>query len=242
MSKAYANRKPVSERPEQDFYSTPYSLTWELLKLNEFPKGSIIYEPADGSGAISSQLVKAGHKVITDDIRTTGKDFLKCEDHYDFIITNPPFSCVDDFVMQAKKCCNKFAFIMKTNFLGSQSRVKKAIWKNCSKMYVLSRQVDYRSPLLETGEVCVGNLITSWCIWDKTWDKDFFETRVIDIQKYCTLGSYDNYIRNEYYKAHTKCPVCNTLVKIGKKQKDIPDMSLVTCNNCGYIGSVENLI
>ena len=45
--KAYANRKPVEERPEADFYSTPYSLTWELLRLEDVDCPTI-YEPACG--------------------------------------------------------------------------------------------------------------------------------------------------------------------------------------------------
>lgn len=36
MGKAYTNRKPVSERPESDFYPTPGFLTEELLKSHEF--------------------------------------------------------------------------------------------------------------------------------------------------------------------------------------------------------------
>ena len=34
MGKAYANRKPKEERHTNDKYETPYSLTWELQKLN----------------------------------------------------------------------------------------------------------------------------------------------------------------------------------------------------------------
>lgn len=188
--KAYANRKPLNERPEADFYSTPYSLTWELLKLGEFDYQPI-YEPASGSGAIASQLRKANFIVSEDDIRTTQKDFLECNQHFPYIISNPPFSLFDEFVLKAKECSDKFAFIMKTNFLGAQSRIEKGIWKNMSKLYVFSRQVDYRTPLREDGALCVGNLITGWGIWDKNWNKDYFETKVIDIQKYCILGSFD---------------------------------------------------
>lgn len=191
MGKAYANRKPVEERPEQDYYNTPFSLSWELLNLNIIPKGVTIYEPACGSGAISSQLKKAGHNVVEDDIRTTGKNFLNCTDHYEWLITNPPFSLFDEFVLKAKECSDNFAFIMKTNFLGAHSRIKKGIWTNLSKLYIFDRQVDYRTPLLDSGELCVGNLITGWGIWSKAWKADYFETRVISINKYCTLGSYE---------------------------------------------------
>ncbi len=194
MGKAYANRKPIEDRPEADFYSTPYSLTWKLLEQNEFNISKPVYEPAIGSGAIASQLIKAGFTVTGDDIRTTGKDFLDCEDHYDYIITNPPFSLFDDFVMKAKECSDKFAFIMKTNFLGAHGRMKHGIWKNLKSLYIFDRQVDYRTPLLESGELCVGNLITGWGVWDMTWDKDYFETRIVSVHTYCTLGSYDRYV------------------------------------------------
>ena len=188
MGKAYANRKPVSERPEQDFYSTPYPLTWELLKLNEFNKRTPIYEPADGSGAISSQLEKAGFKVYRDDIRTTGKDFLDCKEKHPAIITNPPFSLWTEFVDSARGVSDKWAFIGKTNFFGTYNRYKDGVWKNLSKVYVFNRQLDYRSPLRDDGAMHVGNLITGWFIWDKSWKKDYWRMEIMDIQKYCTLG------------------------------------------------------
>ena len=200
MGKAYANRKPINERPEADFYSTPYSLTWELLKLGEFDLSKAIYEPASGSGAISSQLIKHGFTVFEDDIRTTGKDFLECSQHYPQIITNPPFSLFTQFVDKAKQCSDKFAFIMKTNFLGCQSRLENETWKHLKSLYVFSRQIDYRTPLREDGALCVGNLITGWGIWDMSWNKDYFETKVLDIQKYCTLGGFDNYTKQSTFK------------------------------------------
>lgn len=197
MGKAYTNRKPLNERPEADFYSTPYSLTRELLKLNEF--SDIIYEPASGSGAISKVFKDNEFKVFEDDIRTTGKDFLKCEEFFPSIITNPPFSLFTEFVEKAKQCSNKFAFIMKTNFLGCQSRVEEKTWQYLKSLYIFSRQVDYRTPLREDGHLCVGNLITGWGIWDKNWKEEYTMTKVLDIQKYCDLGSFENYTKTNIW-------------------------------------------
>lgn len=189
MGKAYANRKPLDQRPEADFYSTPYCLTWKLLELNQFDPYLETYEPACGNGAISSQLKKHGFiKVIEDDIRLTKKDFLNCKEHYPQIITNPPFSLFDEFVIKAKECSNKFAFIFKTNFFGAHSRYKNGIWDNLKSVYIFDRQIDYRSPLRDDGKVHCGNLITGWGIWDSTWDKDYWTTKVISIQDYCKLG------------------------------------------------------
>jgi hypothetical protein len=195
QGKAYANRKPIDQRPEADFYETPYSLTWELIKLNVFDISIPVYEPAMGNGAISSQLIKAGFTVTGDDLLTTGKDFLMhTDEHYQQMCMNPPFSLFDEFIIQAKKCSDKFASIMKTNFLGAHSRTKKGVWKNLRCLYVFDRQIDYRTPILESGELCIGNLITGWGVWDMSWEEDYFETRVLDIQKYCTLGSFERYI------------------------------------------------
>lgn len=179
--KAYANRKKESERPKSDFYQTPYCLTWELIKLNEFDISKTIYEPACGKGAISSQLKNAGYSVLENDLNTTGKNFLNCKDHYDYIITNPPFSLFDDFVLKAKECSDKFAMIMKTNFFGAYKRNLNGVWKNLNKVYIFNRQIDYQN---EPDVFSCGNLITAWGIWDKNWNENYHETRIIDIQGY----------------------------------------------------------
>ena len=189
--KAYANRKPLEERPEADFYSTPYCLTWKLLEQNLFDKSRTIYEPASGSGAISSQLRKAGFTVVEDDIRTTRKDFLECTERYPYIITNPPFSLFDEFVLKAKEVSlGGFAMILKTNFFGAYNRSANGVWKHLKYVYIFDRQVDYRSPLRDDGLVHVGNLITGWGVWDMSWDEDYWQTKVVSVQEYCKLGGY----------------------------------------------------
>ena len=51
--KAYVNRKPKEERNENDFYETPYCLTWELQKLNIVKPNTTILDPCCGNYAIS---------------------------------------------------------------------------------------------------------------------------------------------------------------------------------------------
>ena len=43
--KAYVNRKKAEERNENDFYETPYCLTWELQKLNIIEPNKTIIDP-----------------------------------------------------------------------------------------------------------------------------------------------------------------------------------------------------
>lgn len=190
MGKAYTNRKPKDERPESDYYTTPYSLTWELEKLNILDKNKITYEPACGKArAISSQLLKKGFtNLIEDDINVTGKDFLKCNNYYPQIISNPPFSIFDEFVNSARRCSDKWVFIIKTNFFGAYQRYHNGIWKNLKEVHIFNRQVDYRSPLHEDGFFFCGNLITAWAIWDKTWNENYWKTNMIDVQNYAKLS------------------------------------------------------
>lgn len=194
MGKNYANRKPVAERPESDFYATPRSLIKELCLLEPVPKNSLIYEPASGNKVLVQELAENGYyNVVDDDIRTTGKDFLQCKEHYDVIWTNPPFSLFDEFVLKAKECADTVIFIGKTNFFGAYQRWQNGVWKNLKHVYIFNRQVDYRTSTRYDGLFHVGNLITGWFIWDKSWKEDYWTTSVMDVQKYAKLGQFKEY-------------------------------------------------
>ena len=187
--KNYANRKPLDQRPEADFYGTPISLVWELAKTGVLDKMSTpIYEPASGEGAIAHTLKDMGFSVIEDDIRTTGKDFLQYEEKHGCIVTNPPFSLFDDFVMKAKEVSPLVIMIAKTNFFGAYKRNETGVWKNLREVHIFNRQVDYRSPKRKDGLFHVGNLITGWFVWDRDWKEDYWKTHIMDVQKYAKLG------------------------------------------------------
>jgi hypothetical protein len=191
MGKAYANRKPLVERPEADYYCTPKSLVKELLKLNILNKDLVVYEPACGDAhAITNVLFENNFKVKADDIRITGKDFLKCDLRFPQLVTNPPFSLFDEFVMKAKEVSPLFIFLFKTNFFGAYGRYKKNVWTNLKSVHIFNRQIDYRTPYREDGLFHVGNLITGWGVWDSSWDKSYWETSIIDVQPYAKLGQF----------------------------------------------------
>lgn len=193
MGKAYANRKKVSERPDGDLYETPRPLTWELIKLKIFDFNKTVLEPAEGNGAITDILNNYFYVVYSNDI-SYHEDFLNYERwgvdnggnlfKPDYIITNPPFSKFDAFVLKAKEVVKeKVVFIGKLNFFGAYQRIKKGVWKNLSDVYIFNRQVDYRF-FREDDKLIAGNLVTGWFVWDKNWDKDYWRTHIIDVQKY----------------------------------------------------------
>jgi len=200
--KAYANRKIEKERPESDFYETPKSLTWELMKLNLFDYNKKIGDLCCGKGAISNVLKEKFERLVCSDINiykkdngitSYGLDFLTEYENksFDFLVMNPPFSMFDEFVLKAKEITReKFAFIGKTNFFGAYNRAKRGIWKNLSHVYIFNRQVDYRSPVRDDGLFHVGNLVTGWFLWDMKWNENYWKTSIIDVQKYAKLGQF----------------------------------------------------
>jgi hypothetical protein len=196
MGKAYANRKPIEERPESDFYRTPSSLTQLLCDTYEFTEFNNIYEPMAGDNAITNVLIANHYNVYTDDIRTTGKDFLDFEGKVEYIVTNPAFSIFTETVQKCHEVTTfGFALLGKTNFFAAHSRTEMNLWRNLKHVYIFDRQVDYRTPYREDGAFCVGNLVTGWFVFDKAWDKPFWNTSIMDVNKWATLGSYENYIK-----------------------------------------------
>ena len=165
-----------------DFYSTPHLITEKLIKIledNAISRNSLIYEPACGDGDIIKVLEKNGFEnIIGDDIRN-GKDFLQCNEIFDYIITNPPFSLFDKFVLKCQEVCRKkYILLLKTNFFGAKKRHHKGVWKYLRELHIFNRQVDYR---WEPEIIKYGCLVTGWAVFDKEWTEDFWMTKIIDI-------------------------------------------------------------
>lgn len=198
--KAYANCKPKNERPKGDFYSTPKSLVWvaEDIIKSEF-KDNIIIDPAMGIGAILEALAEIRHSAcdVGSDLYfgKTKIDYLHPGRYKVFIntsyyvITNPPFSLWDEFVMKAKTHCKKFMFIGRLNYFGTQSRLESGIFNNLKAVYPFSRYVDYRTPYRIDGLFHVGAMATAWFLWDMEF-KGYPIIKQLDVQKYATLGGY----------------------------------------------------
>lgn len=185
MGKDYTRKKS-----NHDFYQTPRPLTWELLKLGLFDSNKIVLECACGNGAISNILENyfETNQTFYDRFKLGDfeqRNFLTEENRkFDYIITNPPFSLFDEFVMKAKEIVKeKIAFIGKTNFFGAEKRNRIGVWKHLKEVHIFNRQVDYRF-FREDNKLVAGNLITGWFIWDMNWNKNYWKTYIIDVQKY----------------------------------------------------------
>lgn len=124
QNKGYLTAK---SNKESDEYFTPDYAVYPILKyLNSFYiKNPIIWCPFDKE---TSQYVKifkeAGYKVIYSHI-DDGKNFFEYEpNHYDIIISNPPFSFKDEVLKRLYVLNKPYAILLPLPSLQGQKRFK----------------------------------------------------------------------------------------------------------------------
>lgn len=170
-----------NKRNKNDYYQTPYSMTKQLLEVENF-EGKIL-EPSCGAGAIVKVL--RDHKKSVDycdlnnDFSLTGifknfKDFINDDfDRYDNIITNPPFSLAKEFILKAKQIANnKIAMLLPLNYLHGVARYNE-IYKDrkfpLKTVYVFCRYGLLEDTIREDGTYKAGMMVYAWYIWDKSY-------------------------------------------------------------------------
>lgn len=197
MGKAYANRKKSELRNINDFYETPYSLTWELQKLNIIKPRKTIIDPCCGNYAISKWF-RETNTVIEKDLKY-GNDFFKDEYkdlEFDYAILNPPFDLWDKFIEKSKKIAKTVIAIGKTDYFSCYQRLQNGIWKGLSDVYIFNRKVDYQFPTMENGDFGVGSLTSGWFVWKHDYPEDFSpKLHFVDVQQYAKLGNYDSWLK-----------------------------------------------
>lgn len=183
MGKAYANRKPMSVRPLNDFYPTPSCMTEELVKTGVLDNVNNIWDCCCGEYAIINVLKKHGFNCFGNDI-IYGDDYLAREyQHHECIVMNPPFKLFDKFIYKAKKEADLVCAIGKANFFGSHSRNINGLWKHLREVYFFDRQIAFDIPEDADGQVECGMMITGWFVWDMKYNGEP-KIKVIDMQKY----------------------------------------------------------
>lgn len=153
----------TGKRKKSDFYETPYSLTWLLLE-NEKIEGSVL-EPACGNGAIS--------KIVGGIAYDKDVDFFNESNKYDTIITNPPYSLAQDFILKAKEVANKkIIFLLPLSYLHGKKRFD-TIWTDkkfpLARIYVFTRYPLLGEELREDGKHNTGMMVYAWYVFEKRY-------------------------------------------------------------------------
>lgn len=103
---------------------TPFYAVDPLLKY--IPKDKVIWCPFDEVWSAFYQLfTERGYKVIRSSLKD-GKDFFEYEpsEHYDIIISNPPFSKKDKVIERLYQLEKPFAILLPLNSLQGKKRFK----------------------------------------------------------------------------------------------------------------------
>jgi hypothetical protein len=165
IGKNFSCNNVGKRRRDADLYETPYSITRQLLEVEEFPK--YILEPACGNGAIAMVLEECGYIV---DAYDKGKDFLLETKIFPAIVTNPPYSLSFEFIQKSKLVAQeKFAFLLPLAYLHGKKRFDR-IWNDLgyplARLYVFTRYPMLGDQLREDGCYRTGMMVYAWYVWE----------------------------------------------------------------------------
>ena len=122
------------DRHPSDFYETPPEATIALTEQLDLPKGTRVWEPACGDGAIVRPLRDMEFDVWPSDIRPEADGFILdfldgLNVETDWIITNPPFNLSEEFIRRSWGIGVPFAFLLKATFWNTKAHGK--LFQDC---------------------------------------------------------------------------------------------------------------
>lgn len=133
-------------------------MTEALLQFLGIYRGATIWEPACGTGSMTTVIKRHGYNVIETDI-VNGVDFLQCEPiKCDWIITNPPFSLAEDFIKRASSIGVPFAFLLKSQYWHAARRLNTFSETKPSFVLPLTWRPDFTGQGNSLLDMC-------WCVW-----------------------------------------------------------------------------
>lgn len=122
---------------------TPFYAVEPLLEF--LPKDKVIWCPFDEKWSAYYQMfTEKGYKVIRSSIGDN-QDFFTYEpdEHWDILISNPPFSKKDEVLARAFSFNKPFALLLPANSIQGKKRHK--IFKNEIQMLAFDARVDYHT-------------------------------------------------------------------------------------------------
>jgi len=152
-----------SARHPEDFYITPPHAVKALLKREKF--NGIGWEPACGNGAITKFFpgIKASDIRTDSDIAGKGGiDFLTAYEKVDYIVTNPPFCLITEFIEHSLRCAKKVAVFGRIQLLEGKKRYHLFMKHPPIRVYVFSSRVNCDPEKLKSGAMCF-----CWFVWEK---------------------------------------------------------------------------
>lgn len=142
MTEQSPKQPPMQSGASDDFQTPKEALIPLIPYLN---KDWIIWECACGTGNLVRGLKKKGFEVIGTDI-LDGKDFLKWKpDHFDCIITNPPYSLKYKFLQRCYRLGKPFALLLPLTTFESINR-QRLFKKHGIQVIFFDRRINFETP------------------------------------------------------------------------------------------------
>lgn len=126
-----------------DCVYTPFYAVEPLIKY--IPKHFVIWMPFDEEWSAFVQAFKSfGFRVIYSHIKNEQDFFMYLpEEHFDCIISNPPFSLKDEILKRLYELNKPFAVLLPLNSLQGQERYK--YFKNGLQLLAFDKRIDYHT-------------------------------------------------------------------------------------------------
>lgn len=139
---------PLNIKYSDDFQTPAYALYPLIPYLDPT---WVIWECAEGKGNLTRELRRRGFTVIGTDIgpypHLDGKDFLTwTPEHFDCIITNPPYSLKHQFLERCYELGKPFALLLPLTALESK-RSQQYYRKYGLSLIIFNKRIQFETPL-----------------------------------------------------------------------------------------------
>lgn len=150
------------KRIESDYYPTPPEATQALLNFLKLKKGTRVWEPACGEGHMVNVMKENGLVVEKSDL-IYGEDFLEIPaKECDWIITNPPFSIADKFILRCREHQKPFSLLLKSQYWHAKKRLNMFWEKTPTYICPLTWRPDFMFKKRGSGSPLMDVI---WVVW-----------------------------------------------------------------------------
>lgn len=160
--------QPPMKQGTPDDFQTPKIAIYPLLPY--IKKDWKIWECAAGKGNLVEEFKKLGYDIIgTDILQNKVYDFLYYKPkHFDFIVTNPPYSLKDQFLKRCYKLEKPFALLLPlTTFEG---KTRQSLFKKYGiQVIFFDKRINFTTP---TGKESHAWFMAAWFTYGLNLEKD----------------------------------------------------------------------
>jgi hypothetical protein len=161
---------------KNDLYETPAVAVLALLRVENVP--AVIWEPCCGPGAITRVLRSSGRRVIATDLvdyQSPDQDFARRDflmeqsspPGVQAIVTNPPYSLVNQFVPHALRLCPRVILLLRYLFMESHCVRNDVL--DCGRLariYVFANRLPGLHRADWEGKKAGNSVAYAWFVWD----------------------------------------------------------------------------